>query len=341
MDLVVTAPDARLFLAVDGGTFATDAALLTPAGEVLARVRAGSTSPQSVGAVQAASVVERLRGEALARAGLPASTPVARVVAFVAGVDLPEEREDVRAALAAHFAGTDLVVENDIHAVLWAGMRRPAGVAVKFGSGINALARSATGRTAGYLALGTISGDWGGALTLGSEVLFAASRAEDGRGPHTSLRYRVAAHFARPTVRQAVADLHRGRAGAPALADLTSLLLDADADGDPVARQLVDRQAQEVVTMAAAAMNRANVPTTGSDVVLAGSLLTAGHERLDRLVDDGVARALPGAVVRRMSVPAVVGAALACLGAERGGPIADERYLHRIAESLEAATPSR
>jgi len=326
----------RLFLAVGGGILESEGALLTPSGKVLSRVRIGGVSPQRIGTTATADAIDRLRAAALADAGMAETTPIARIGVFIAGVDLPEERRELFEALERRFAASDLIVENDIHAVLWAGMRRPAGVAVICGEGINALARSATGKTAGYLAVGTISGEWGGALALGREVLFAASRAEDGRGPQTSLRYRVAAHFARPTVRDAVADLHMGRADGSALAGLMTLLFEADDGGDAVARGLVDRLADEVVTMAQAAMNRAHVPPTGSDVVLAGSVLTAGHQRLDRLVDQGFATALPGAEVRRLSLPSVVGAALACIGADRGGPASNDRYERLITESLEA-----
>jgi len=327
----------RLFLAVDGGILASEAALLTGAGDVLARVRTGGTSPQDIGPEAAADAVEAMYRDAVAAAGPAGTGALSRAVVFMAGVDLPEERRALRTALSARFREADLIVENDIHGVLWAGMRRPAGVAVICGSGINALARSATGRTAGYLALGTVSGEWGGALSLGREVLFAASRAEDGRGPQTSLRYQVAAYFRRASVRDAVAELHTGRAPAGALVELADLLFEADANGDAVARALVDRLAQEIVTMASAAMNRATVPPTGSDVVLAGSLLTAGHSRFDDLVDSGFAASLPGAAVRRLQVPTIVGAALACLGADRGGPLPDEKQVRHVADALAAA----
>jgi N-acetylglucosamine kinase-like BadF-type ATPase len=327
-------PPDRLFLAIDGGILETDCILLTPDGDVLAHVRTGETSPQRIGVPATVAAIDQMRSIAFEQAGLDPSAAVARIGAFLAGVDLPAERQELQAAMALRFPATELIVENDIHAVLWAGMRRPSGVAVICGGGINALARSATGKTAGYLALGTISGEWGGALSLGREVLFAASRAEDGRGPQTSLRYQVAAAFGRATVRESVADLHTGRARESALAELVSVLFRADKNGDPIATALVDRLAEEIVTMAKTAMDRAFVPPTGSDVVLAGSVLTVGHRRLDEMIDDGFARALPGAAVRRLALPTVVGAALACIGADRGGPASNDRYTRLITDSL-------
>lgn len=327
----------RLFLAIIGGIVSSEALLLRPDGAVLARVRGGGSSPKRLGFDAAVGVLDGLRARAMSAAGLPSDTQPQRVGAFLAGIDLPVERERILEALAPRFPGAAVVVENDVHAVLWAGLRRPAGAAVICGEGINAIARSATGKTAGYLALGQISGEWGGGLQLGREVLYAASRAEDGRGPQTSLRYRVAAHFRRPSVREALMDLELGNSVDASLAGLVPILFEADVAGDAVAQAMVDRLADEVVHMVRAAMDRARVPPSGSDVVLAGSVLTAGHERLDRLVDERFAEVLPGAAVARLTLPLVVGAALGCVGADRGGPVSDDNDVHRIMASLDAA----
>lgn len=87
--------------------------------------------------------------------------------------------------------------------------------------------------------------------------------------------------------------------------------------------------------MARAAMDRALVPPTGSDIVLAGSVLTSGYAGLDRRLDEAFSRSLPGAAVARLDRPTVVGAALACIGADRGGPASNDRFTRLIMESLE------
>lgn len=330
----MTGSAERLFLAVSGGNVTTDALLVTNDGRVLARVHGGQMSPQRIGFDATVAAIDELQRRSIAAAGLSPDTPIARIGAFMAGIDLPVERQLLWSKLAARFPGLSIVVENDIHAVLWAGLRRPAGAAVICDDGINAIARSATGKTAGYLAFGTISGEWGGGLTLGREVLYAASRAEDGRGPPTSLQYHVAAHFARPTVRDAVVDLRIGTEPEVAVVALVPVLFEADKGGDEVAGRLVERLAEEVVLMARAAMSRALVPQTGSDIVLAGSVLTAGYDRLDRLVDLGFGRVLPGAAVSRLALPIVVGAALGCIGTERRGRATSDRLAGAIVESL-------
>lgn len=316
----------RVFLAVDGGLITTEGMLVDPSGEVLARARLEGVSPRRIGAEATAAVIADLHRELANDAGLGEDTGLARIGAFIAGIDLPSEREEAREALQRKFGPSDLIVENDTHAVLWAGMRRPAGAAVFCGDGINAIARSATGKTAGYLSLGTISGEWGGALSLGRAALFAASRAEDGRGPQTDLRYLVAAHLARPTVRAAVAQLHLQGDDDRSVAALARAVFTAESQGDEIAAALVDRLASEVVGMTAAALKRALVAPSGSDIVLAGWILTAGYDRLDRMLNEQFAAQLPGATVSRLDLPLVAGAALACIAADHGGPVRKELH---------------
>src|SRR5699024_9843941 len=99
---------------------------------------------------------------------------------------------------------------------------------------------------------------------------------------------------------------------------------EADSVGDPVARGLVDRLVVEVVGMITAAANRTRMPASGADIVLGGWVMTSGIARLDDGVDHAISKAMPGATVTRYQRPLVIGAALVCFGAERGGPLAGD-----------------
>ena len=142
----------------------------------------------------------------------------------MANADLPEEEERLAAALRALGWSETTAVANDTFAVLRAGLGSaanastgPWGVAVTCGAGINCVGVDPAGRTTGYLALGEISGDWGGGFGLGQAALWWAVRAEDGRGPQTALREAVAAHFGVPTVRDVTIGIHLGKINEEAL----------------------------------------------------------------------------------------------------------------------------
>jgi N-acetylglucosamine kinase-like BadF-type ATPase len=314
-------------LAIDGGNSKTDIALVAADGSLLATARGpGLRSAEDLG-----PWLEALAGKiarAQHQAGLTGQVAARHISACVANADLPEEEERLAAALRALGWSTTTEVANDTFAVLRAGLEDPEnhwGVAVTCGAGINCVAVDPSGRRAGYLALGEISGDWGGGFGLGLAALWWAVRAEDGRGPQTALREAVPAHFGMRSVRDVTIGLHLGKIDEETVLELAPLLLAVAGTGDKVARDLVRRQAEEICLMAVAAMRRVDLAERRTPVVLGGGLLTARDPVLTSEVTERFAAAAPQAVVVIVAVPPVAGAALLGLDHAGAGPDAERR----------------
>jgi N-acetylglucosamine kinase-like BadF-type ATPase len=324
-------------LAIDGGNSKTDVALVGADGSLLATAR----GPGMPGAdvleewlAAVAGLVARVRHRAGTR-----GHPIARhISACVANVDLPEEEERTKAALLARGWSTTVEAVNDTFAVLRAGLDGTAapggthwGVGVTCGAGINCVGVDPAGRTTGYLALGDISGDWGGGQGLGREALWWAARAEDGRGPETGLREAVAAYFGVPTVRDVTLGIHLGKISKKDVLGLAPMLLAMAREGDQVAADLVRRQAEEICVMAVTAMRRLGLTTRATPVVLGGGLMTARDPLLLQEITDRITDAAPQATVIVVAVPPVAGAAL--LGLDHCGTGAEaERRLRAAYE---------
>ncbi len=231
---------------------------------------------------------------------------------FMCGVDVPADIAAVTDAVGRTGWVRRAIVDNDSFALLRAGSDAPDVVAVVCGAGINCVGRAADGRTARYPSLGWESGDWGGAVMLGRDVLFHAARAEDGRGPSTVLPELVRRHFGLP-VGEVGEAIRYGRIPDVRLAELAPAVVGAASDGDDVARMLVDRLAEEVVLMAVRAL--ADLELEAADVVLGGGMLRGGsgllHEEVVARLRDRAPLARPVAP----SDPPVVGAVLVALGA--------------------------
>lgn len=213
--------------------------------------------------------------------------------------------------------GASTEVRNDTFAVLRAGVTEPRGVAVVCGAGINCVGMRPDGRTARFPALGRISGDWGGGWGLAEEALWHASRAEDGRGPATALAHTLPAHFGLPSMYALVEALHLEHIGTARRHELTPVLFSTAVAGDAVARGLVDRLADEVVTMATVALTRLDLLEEETPVLLGGGVLAARHPQLDDGVRDLLASRAPKAVPQVVTASPVLGAAL--LGLDRVG----------------------
>ncbi|MFC8360570.1 N-acetylglucosamine kinase [Streptomyces griseorubiginosus] len=309
-------------LAVDAGNSKTDVAVVADDGNVLATARGGGFRPPVVGVEAAVDTVADAVGRAFAAAGVSA---VGHVSACLANADFPVEEERLAAALHARAWGARVEVRNDTFAILRAGVTEPRGVAVVCGAGINCVGMRPDGRTARFPALGRISGDWGGGWGLAEEALWHASRAEDGRGVDTDLARVLPAHFGLPSVYALVEALHLEDIAPARRHELTPVLFATAAAGDPVARSLVDRLADEVVAMATVALTRLDLLDEETPVLLGGSVLAARHPQLDDGIRELLAERAPKAVPRVVTASPVLGAALLGLDRVAAPPEAQDR----------------
>ncbi len=312
-------------LAVDGGNSKTDVALVGGDGTLLALVR-GPGMPLRLGEPTVRVIADLIR-EAAGRAGrvLPDGPVAGCLVACVANADLPEEERALERMLVERaWAGTTRVA-NDTFAVLRAGLDDvPAagasdywGVGVTCGAGINAIGLAPDGSTAGYLALGMISGDWGGGGGLGLEAQWHAVRAADGRGPQTVLQEAVPAFFGLTDPLEVARGLHLGEISWDKLNGLAPVVLQAADAGDQVARSLVLRLADEIFLLVKSAVNRLGLAAQPVPVVLGGGVLAAGNELLIASITRQVTAEYPAAGVRVLRQAPVAGAAL--MGLDQAG----------------------
>ncbi len=317
-------------LAIDGGNSKTDLALVAADGTLLAGVRGRGASAQSLGLEESLRILGDLvaaaaRGAGIAAGGTGGALLAAHTCAFLAGADLPEEEDRLAEALRLRGWSATTHVGNDTFAVLRAGTLRDWGVAVTCGAGINCVGVAPDGRTTRFLALGRITGDWGGGYGIGIEMMWWAMRAEDGRGPQTALREAVAAHFGVAAAHDVAVKHHLGEITDEDLAQLTYVLFEVAAAGDTVAREIVARQAEEVVLMAVAAMRRLGLLHMDTDVVLGGGMLAARDPLLVSEIETRLRGYAPRAAPRFASLPPIAGAALLGLEHIQAGAGAAER----------------
>jgi N-acetylglucosamine kinase-like BadF-type ATPase len=312
---------AAAILAVDGGNSKTELLLAAADGRLLAHARGPTISHQAIAPGFALTPRQRadlgmerladLARQALNDAASTAATgPIARVgVLCVAGADFASDERLLLAALRRQGIVEEQFIFNDAFAPLRAGTDRPYGVSVICGAGVNAAAIAPDGRTARFPALGAISGDWGGSSGVGMAGLIAAVRARDGRGPRTALAELVPRHFGVARPQTVTRHLYEGRIAEDRIRELSPVVFDAAIKGDAVARDIVDRLADELATMAIALARRLRMTRDRYDVVLAGGVFRTPDRAFVERIRDRVRAALPGASVQRLDAPPVLGAA--------------------------------
>ena len=262
--------------------------------------------------------------------------PADLAVLLLAGLDFPDEEDAYRAEAEQRGWAPDVVVGNDTYAVLRAGSERGWGVAVTCGSGMNCVGVAPDGRKVRFPSLGAISGDqMDGAGAVGLAAVSAAARSQDGRGPKTRLERLVPAHFGAPDTVALARAIHGGDIPWRRLGELSPLVFDA-ARSDPVAGELVDRQAAEVLAFVRAALDRLGLTNEEVGIVLGGSVLQSGNQRLLGGIEAGLQEIGPRLSMHVARSRPIVGAAL--LGLDRLGAGPDAQA--RAREELDRATSS-
>jgi N-acetylglucosamine kinase-like BadF-type ATPase len=309
-------------LAVDSGGSKTDVALLHKDGSVIGAARVAGDHRRWVPSESSDLVaIDTAIDRAARRAGVaPDERPLADVGSFcLAGADLPSDDRRLLTWIRRNGWVEEPILRNDTFAVLRAGTDRTWGVAVVCGYGTNCSGVSPDGKIARFPAIGPISGDWGGANEIGSQAAWHAIRSQDGRGPKTSLQRAVPAHFGLRTPRQLMEAVYRDRIPEDRLAELSPVVFDEAGSGDAVARQIIDRQADEIVVMAGTMIKRLRMQALDVHVVLGGGVFRTRDRTFFARIRDGLAAVAPLAAIHRVTGPPIVGAALIGLDAVGAG----------------------
>jgi len=305
-------------LAFDGGSTKTDVVLVSGGGTVLGRARVGPSNHQFVGlegtintlreAVTAVTGAAHRAGDAL---------PVCPTGVYcLAGIDLPVDEEKLTTAIGAEGWTEQVILRNDTFAVSRAGTTSWWGIGVVCGTGMNCAAVGPDGRTVRFPALAELSGDFApGGAWLGVRALGLALRAGDGRGDPTTLSERVPAHFGQPDAEAVLSGIYTGAIPYARLFELARVLLEAAADGDPLARQAADTLADEVAAFVRASVVRLDLEDEPVEVVLGGGVFDTRDVAFHERVAAGVRGVAPRALLVRLDAPPVLGAALIGLDA--------------------------
>ncbi len=316
-------------LAVDGGNSKTDVALVADDGALLAAERGPTVSHQAIGLDEGLARLELLADQVGVSVGRPADVGVFAL----AGADYPSDMRLLQRGIERLGVAREIVVVNDTIGALRAGSRRPWGIALICGQGINGVGVAPDGRVARFDGVGDISGDWGGGTSLGLAAQAAGVRARDGRGPRTSLEKLVPAHFGLSSPGAVVRALYSERVAAERLGELSHVVFAAAIDGDAVAREIVSRLADELGVMATALIRRLRLGRLDLEVVLAGGVFRAEDPAFHRRLAEAIADAAPAARVVRLEAPPVLGSAL--LGLERySGETVAEGVADRLSRDL-------
>lgn len=310
-----SAAKAALIVGVDGGNSKTDILVADTSGALLAWVRVGGSNPQGIGLTAAAALVRSGIDAALVRARRGGERPEA-VALCMAGIDTPRDAKAVRSALASR--GTErisnrLSTRNDSEAGLRVATTDGVGIAIVGGAGANAIGVNEKGKMARFAALGDISGDFGGGGGLGVAALGAAVRAQEGRGPRTSLGRAILRATGLPSLRALLDAVLEDRVPRGGVGALARVLLEESERGDRVAREIETLMIDHAAAFAAAAQRRAPSRRRRIPIVLIGGTILSPLPGYRSRLNAALTAVIPNADIRPLREPPALGALLYAL----------------------------
>jgi glucosamine kinase len=262
-----------MLMGIDGGGSTIRVVIITQDMHVLAEYLGPAVNPGVVGRDEAASRIQAAMRESIQQAGL---TP-----GQISGVGLGVAGASNRYAWAVEWLHTlagqvtpqaHLIASSDYEIALVGAHGQRFGILLLAGTGSLAYGVNVAGESTLVGGWGYLLGDEGSGYWLGSQALRAVARMADGRGCPTLLFDRVlmALNLSQPL--DLIPMLYGPNARVAEVARLAPVVLECAAQGDAVARGLVETGALELTLAVRAVAHRLDM--VGHAPMFAGGLLT-------------------------------------------------------------------
>lgn len=309
-----------LLLGVDAGGTKTLAAVADADGRVLGMGRGGNGNYQSAGRAFAKLNIAQAIERALSAAGAAPADVVAAGYG-VAGADRDKDFEVIHQFLDEVSPTGAYVLCNDTTLALRAGTDDGVGVACVAGTGSNTMGFNAAGDHVKVGGFGPFSHDPGSSYGLVMRAVEASFRHWDGSGPPTALSDMFCQRFHLDEVADLIeleffdtdkVDFH--------LNQLAPKVFEIAAEGDRVARGILERAGREMGSDAVSCLKRLfPVHDEPVPLVLGGSIFQKAADRSMILaLEKTVRKVFPKVELKRLADEPCVGALILAKDLERG-----------------------
>jgi N-acetylglucosamine kinase-like BadF-type ATPase len=297
------------FLGVDIGGTKSHALVADARGEALGFGEGGPGNYEVVGYEGMTATLREITHAALDDAGLPLEA-LAGAGLGVAGYDWPSEREPILKAIEAVGLPVPFALVNDTVIALLAGAQGGWGVVVVAGTSNNCRGWDRERREGRLTGSSVLMGEYGGASELVFKAVHAVSAHWGSRGPATRLTDVFVELTGAASVDALIEGLCLGRI--TLRADVAPVVFRVAAEGDPVARELVEWTGRELAGLALGVIRQLSFEALAFDVVLSGSVFN-GSPRVAEVMGEVVRATAPRARLVRLECPPVVGGVLLAL----------------------------
>ena len=317
------------YLGADLGATKTHTLIVDETGRAVGFGESGPGNHESIGYDGMFNTMQQGLQQALRSAGLT-KADITGAGFGVAGYDWASEYDPTAAVINRLELGTPYKFVNDTVIGLVAGSQEGWGVVVVSGTGSNCRGwdreHKREGRVTGH---GVLMGEGAGGSELLHRGMQLVGYAWSKRGPATALADALVQHVGAKDLEDLMRgyttyEYHVGAEAAP-------IVFRVAADGDPVARELLNWAGYELGEMANAVIRQLEFEKLAFDVVMAGSMFEGGPMLIEPMRET-IHKFAPQARLVRLNVPPVIGAVI--LGMEAAGVTATQSVRNMMADTI-------
>jgi N-acetylglucosamine kinase-like BadF-type ATPase len=298
----------KYLIGIDGGGTKTDCAVADLSGKIIQQSTGKPSNFMVIGVEEAIENIFALIEENLfALEGDFAD--VKQIVIGTAGAGRDEDAlllekgfKDYADQEGIHFKGVKVL--SDAHIALEGAFPASAGCILIAGTGSILFGKDESGTIHRVGGFGRLIGDEGSGYSIGRKALNAVSKASDGRGEETLISELLDAKMNSGTSINIINKVYNEKLD---VASVAKIVIEAAAEGDPIAEDILDEEADELVLHIRSLLNKIN--TKNLNVAFSGSLIDNKNYYSD-LLKRKIKSTLPKIKVIQPAFPPLGGAIL-------------------------------
>lgn len=297
---------ANYVIGIDAGATKTQLVIADQNGEFLANEKGGPANLHTVDKAdikQHLSAVYQTARRSAGVEGIPKAVCIG-----VSGLDSPEDKnliEDILTNVFPRVPQDKRVAVNDIVIARRSNSDKAYGVALISGTGSNGYGINKRGKEAFVGGLDWLLTDDGSGFEVGMKALRAAVKSEDGRRA-SKLEELVKNRLNIDSMRDLVPGIYQ-KFEKSYIASFAPLVDTAKADGDTVAKEILDMACDDLFEMLETLMKRLKLKTTDCDLVLVGGQINQS-EYLSNQFKKRVNKQFKKLTIKQATSPPVKGA---------------------------------
>ncbi len=261
----------KFVIGVDGGGTKTEAVLISRTGEIIARIRGGSSNLQALGEEKLKQELTRLISKLLKKNNVP-TNKVLWLFLGLAGAGRKSDQKKIAALFDDTEFKSKLSVDSDAIIALAGAFGNCPGIILISGTGSICFGKNEKGKIVRSGGWGYLLGDEGGGYYIGREAVMAALKDQDGRGESTKLRNMLETKLDLYSIEEIIPLIYQNKFDRVAIAELALNVFELAKNDDAVSLQIIKNAGKELGKLAKAVAYRLGFTDDTIKIALIGSV---------------------------------------------------------------------